>query len=651
MAELDVERFVRLPLRGKEVWQGGFVRFPVCVPESADEPVRPLIAAWVCLRTGILSSPPRVVLPQEAQFSDLWETLVSLASGGEGPLGYRPGKLEVNDRGTADRLATALANSGTVVEYRERLIALSSIADRMAQDIAPGLVAPSLLDAKGTTIERVRAFAEAARLYYEASPWRNLTNMDLIEVESPRVGSEYRFVCALGNAGQEFGLLFFETREDFLKMADGSALSETGSTRREWWAVDFEHFSRVPISDLDLWLGHNLPVAAPNAYPSAGHFRRGEGIRKRPGPKALTWMEGMMRALAATSEDELDADRWQKRVETFDGPAEYRLNLTFLLNPPDYRTLAKHGLVDERRTEPILADAGRLAQESRFGSPEELNEALRRELGGIDKGRKYAPRNAVEEAQDLCYQAADAFGRRRFQLARQALQLSPDCADAYVLLAEAVGDAQKAMELYAAGVDAGKRALGQAFFRKNVGHFWGIVETRGFMRALAGLAECRKSLGQDEEAIDLYNELLRLNPNDNQGARDSLLPILLECGRNAEAEALINAYDDDSSALWSYSRALLAFRTHGDTTVSRELLNKALSDNRFVAKCLVAEEPLPPPPSTYAFGSEEEAIICVAVCGQAWSQTDGAIEWLADCAGLEYMPDPEDEAEGEGTAS
>jgi len=40
------------------------------------------------------------------------------------------------------------------------------------------------------------------------------------------------------------------------------------------------------------------------------------------------------------------------------------------------------------------------------------------------------------QAKDLIYQAVGARGRRRISLARKTLELSTDCADAYVVLTE-----------------------------------------------------------------------------------------------------------------------------------------------------------------------------------------------------------------------
>src|SRR5436190_21880146 len=56
------------------------------------------------------------------------------------------------------------------------------------------------------------------------------------------------------------------------------------------------------------------------------------------------------------------------------------------------------------------------------------------------------------EAQELMYEAYDASGPRRAALARQALAISPDCADAYLPLAEeTASSAQEPRELLEQG--------------------------------------------------------------------------------------------------------------------------------------------------------------------------------------------------------
>ena len=74
---------------------------------------------------------------------------------------------------------------------------------------------------------------------------------------------------------------------------------------------------------------------------------------------------------------------------------------------------------------------------------------------------------------------------KRAATARKALKISPDCADAYVLMAEIATTPAQALELYRRGVAAGERALGQRAFVEDVGHFWDRLETR---LATCGLA-------------------------------------------------------------------------------------------------------------------------------------------------------------------
>jgi len=238
------------------------------------------------------------------------------------------------------------------------------------------------------------------------------------------------------------------------------------------------------------------------------------------------------------------------------------------------------------------------------------------------------PRNAVEEAQDLCYRAFDAFGRTREILARKALTISPDCADAYVILAESARTTEKARELHAQALQAGRRALGEQTFEDDVGRFWGLPDTRPYMRALMGQASVRERLGDREGAAADYAEMLRLNPNDNQGARDFLLPLLIALGRDAEARDLLGRYRD-ASASWAYGRVLLAYRTAKRAPLAADALKKALKLNPHVPGCLLSEDPDEIPPTAYSPGSFEEALICVGICRKAWEATPGALEWLA----------------------
>jgi tetratricopeptide (TPR) repeat protein len=279
-----------------------------------------------------------------------------------------------------------------------------------------------------------------------------------------------------------------------------------------------------------------------------------------------------------------------------------------------------------------MANLHRLLGEQDFANVEEANRFVGQLL---DKSGGRMPsrpaRTPVEEAQDLMYEAWDARGAQRVALARKALEISPDCADAYVLLAEETARSlEQARDLYAQGVAAGERALGEQMFKEDAGHFWGILETRPYMRARAGLAQCWWLLGEREAAAAHYQEMLRLNPNDNQGVRDVLANCLLELGRDVELGKLLKDYKEDGSATWLYTWALWAYRQEGDGPGSRRRLKEALKQNKHVPDYLLGRKRIPRElPELIGFGDEDEAIAYAASALVNWRQTSGALEWLA----------------------
>lgn len=246
---------------------------------------------------------------------------------------------------------------------------------------------------------------------------------------------------------------------------------------------------------------------------------------------------------------------------------------------------------------------------------------------------------ALERAQDMMYDAWNESNRsRRVELAHRALEISPDCADAYVLLAEeTAGTLEEAKELYEKGVKAGERALGRDFMEEMTGNFWGLIETRPYMRARHGLADVLWTLGKRGEAISHYKEMLRLNPNDNQGIRYLLLNALLAEGMDDEAEALLKQYEDEWSAEWLYSGALFTFRRSGASPEADKKLKNAFEENIFVPMYLLGIKKMPRNmPDYFSPGSMDEAVSYVADAIEGWAKTPDAMAWLAEKS-LEHM--------------
>jgi tetratricopeptide (TPR) repeat protein len=284
---------------------------------------------------------------------------------------------------------------------------------------------------------------------------------------------------------------------------------------------------------------------------------------------------------------------------------------------------------DRRTMEKSLADMGRLLSEREFDSVDEMNAFVQDALASGTVGSGGA-RTSLEKAQDIMYDAWEAAGSQRIKLARKALSVSEDCADAYVLLAEeAARSLEEATRFYEQGVQAGERALGPDAFEEDVGHFWGLLETRPYMRARAGLGQCLWMLGKHQEAIDHFWDLLRLNPNDNQGLRDALINWLLETGDNEGAQKLLDQYAEDGMATWLYSRALLLFWQEGASEKATAHLQEALSHNPHVPAYLLGKKRLPKRlPDYMGFGDANEAIHYAAGAIPIWQKEREALAWL-----------------------
>lgn len=453
-------------------------------------------------------------------------------------VGGRPARVEVRDPGLRDALAEVLGRMSTSVVVVDDMPAVREVLINLEAEATGGRRLPGLLESPGVTPDRLRAFAEAAAAFYTAQVWGHLANEDLIVVESDGVPKAMRHLSVLGHGGQEFGVSFFESREAFERVLDPSGARYPSRAH----GVTFGPIDELPFADVDAWLDHALPVAAPGAYPLAADLRR-DGTVRRPDARELTCAEALLRALAETTEPELDAGRWRKRVATADGAMELTLTLPLLLEaeagqPSTGARVAAMPRMAERSSVRIA----RMMRGRPFESLDEANAKLDRagERGLFDMTAEEAAGReltSLERAQELAYDAMEAEGRLRIKRARQALSTSADCADAWVILAEDASTPEIALEHYEQGVAAGVRALGADRFEALAGEFWEQLETRPYMRARLGFAQTLRSLGRDDEALTHYRELLRLNPNDNQGVRYLLVVALLELKRDAEAGA------------------------------------------------------------------------------------------------------------------
>jgi len=402
--------------------------------------------------------------------------------------------------------------------------------------------------------------------------------------------------------------------------------------------VTYGPIEDLPFADVDLWEDLNLPVASPKAYPLAAELAD-DGTMRRLSASELIAAEALLRALAQSTEDEFDSGAWRQDVAVSSGVVALELSLPHLLESEQGRPSGPRLGVMPRLAERAGVRMARLFADRTFESLEQANAAIAdAESDGLFErdaeaavGRSLT---ALEQAQELAYAAMEATGRLKIKLARRALALSPECADACVILGEMSATPEDAREWYERGVEAGARAIGSDTFAALRGEFWEHLDTRPYMRARLALAQTLRELGREAEGLEHYRELLRLNPNDNQGVRYLLLPALLEQHRDEEADRLLAQYEGDIQATWPYAQALRAYQVDGDGVRALQALENAVQANPHVIRYLLDPHSIPVnAPPHFALGSREEAAYAAEGLEAAFQATPGAHAWLRVVAG------------------
>jgi tetratricopeptide (TPR) repeat protein len=151
------------------------------------------------------------------------------------------------------------------------------------------------------------------------------------------------------------------------------------------------------------------------------------------------------------------------------------------------------------------------------------------------------------------------------------------------------------------------------------------------LRLCAGYGELLWETGEKEAAIAQYEELLRLNPNDNQGLRYNLLNWLLAMGNLEKAGELLKKHDE-GSAFMLFSKLLLIIKTEPSNTKKiADAYRKANRQNPFVVEYLLDKKGLPDyEPEYYGFGDENEALTYCFDAKKIWEEDDTAMAILGE---------------------
>lgn len=253
-----------------------------------------------------------------------------------------------------------------------------------------------------------------------------------------------------------------------------------------------------------------------------------------------------------------------------------------------------------------------------------------KEIWPLEEG--LVPEQAREEAQRIAYDAMEASDPEdKVMLIEEALKANPMCVDALMMTATMMSETPlQYINMTQLAIEAGRMELGEEFMEENKGHFWGLLETRPYMRACAALAEILVDIGLFEDAIIEYEKMLELNPGDNQGMRYPLLALYLQEKHLDDAHELLLQHEEETMAVFTWGRVLLGFIDRGPD-YAETLLDEADERNPYMQDYLTGFARLPKDDlGFHGFGDENEAIVAAKYLKPAWKKYPKAVAWLKD---------------------
>ncbi len=278
----------------------------------------------------------------------------------------------------------------------------------------------------------------------------------------------------------------------------------------------------------------------------------------------------------------------------------------------------------------MMKDLNRLLARQNFETEDELkafmNSLMGKPLPQIAP-EDLSPQEQAEEIVEGARQLNPTFA---LEAINKALAIYPDCIEAYEALAVLQKNQNKVLDCLNQGIAIGERLFEDKNSAKYTEGFWGVHETRPYMRCLAGKATLLYRMSRKAEGIAVQEKLLRLNPDDNQGIRDELSLRYVEDGQYDNFLQLYKQYNEEGEepmTFFAYNRVLCEFKVGGDTEAARESLQVALNANKFVPKVLIMLAPVRPP-QYYSPGADDEAAYYTIYAKSVWHNTKGAIEWL-----------------------
>lgn len=180
---------------------------------------------------------------------------------------------------------------------------------------------------------------------------------------------------------------------------------------------------------------------------------------------------------------------------------------------------------------------------------EKLDEKIQEFVDKYNNGEIEYENTELDDAYELLEKAENAkSSKQAIKYAKKAYELCPACFDAILFQVDFEENSLKRNELLEEGLKKEKERLTEEglFNKENIGEFYGIFETRPYIRGLYMKVCYLISEGRLKQARDLCKEILRLNENDNTGARYMLMAIYAMLEEERDLLKLYKKYPEDN---------------------------------------------------------------------------------------------------------
>jgi tetratricopeptide (TPR) repeat protein len=161
---------------------------------------------------------------------------------------------------------------------------------------------------------------------------------------------------------------------------------------------------------------------------------------------------------------------------------------------------------------------------------------------------------------------------------------------------------------------------------------WGFVENRPFLRLYHSFGLQLMKRAETEKALEVFENILALNPNDNQGARGLAVECYFALKRPEEVLSFCRQYPGEMMEHLIYGRALAMFQLC-KVKEAAKALDVAITNYPLIATELLMTKHRKPKGIKEGYvtlGGPDQAFLYWKEHGKYWAETPGAIEFLRD---------------------